>query len=59
MPATAASATPFGAIACRTRRKLLDTLARGERTVGELVDVARMSQPSVSEHLRVLRAAGL
>lgn len=59
MPATAATETAFGAIACRTRRKLLDSLAQGEKTVGELVEVAGTSQPSVSEHLGVLRQAGL
>jgi DNA-binding transcriptional ArsR family regulator len=59
VPATPASETAFGAIACATRRTLLDALRKRERTVGELVAVARVSQPSVSEHLRVLREAGL
>ena len=43
----------------RATRKLLDALRRRERSVGELVGVARVSQPSVSQHLKVLREAGL
>ena len=49
----------FGALASRTRRRILDALLRGERSVGELVRVARVSQPAVSQHLAVLREAGL
>lgn len=33
--------------------------ARGEMTVGELVDVARLSQSALSQHLARLRADGL
>jgi DNA-binding transcriptional ArsR family regulator len=42
-----------------TRRKLLDLLLEGERSVGELVDEIGISQPGVSKHLRILREAGL
>jgi DNA-binding transcriptional ArsR family regulator len=42
-----------------TRRRILDLLAHGERSVGELVDNLQLSQPAVSKHLRVLREAGL
>lgn len=59
MPATPASETTFGAIACATRRSLLDALACRERSVGELVEIARVSQPTVSQHLGVLKEAGL
>ena len=41
------------------RRELLDLLRGGERPVGELVDHLDLSQPAVSNHLRVLRDAGL
>jgi DNA-binding transcriptional ArsR family regulator len=41
------------------RRRILDELRRGDRTVNELVDRLGMSQPSTSKHLKVLRAAGL
>lgn len=54
-----ASKTPFTAIACETRRRLLDALLQRELSVTELVAVARMSQPAVSQHLKVLRDAGL
>ncbi|MGH7480885.1 MAG: ArsR/SmtB family transcription factor [Longimicrobiales bacterium] len=42
-----------------TRRAILGLLLAGERHVGELVDELGMSQPAVSKHLKVLRAAGL
>lgn len=42
------------------RRALLDLLADGERTAGELVAaLPSLTQPAVSRHLRVLREAGL
>ena len=41
------------------RQAILDLLRDGERPVGELVDRLRLSQPSVSKHLRVLKDAGL
>jgi DNA-binding transcriptional ArsR family regulator len=41
-----------------TRRRILDELRGGERSVGELVEAIAVSQPSVSKHLRVLRNAG-
>lgn len=44
------------------RRRLLELLAEGERTAGELVDIIRdefgISQPAVSQHLKVLREQG-
>lgn len=49
----------FDAIACETRRKILDALCAGEQTVTALVKVAGVSQPAVSQHLQVLREAGL
>jgi DNA-binding transcriptional ArsR family regulator len=59
MTAAAAPEATFGAISCGTRRKLLDALVGGERSVGELVEVALVSQPAVSQHLKVLKEAGL
>lgn len=47
------------AVAEPTRRRLLDLLLEGERSVGELVDAIGTSQPGVSKHLRILREAGL
>lgn len=46
-------------IAEPTRRRILDAVRVGERSVGELVDLVGMHQPGVSRHLRVLREAGL
>lgn len=50
----------FEAIAEPNRRVLLDTLAVGDRTAGELVAaLPDLTQPSVSRHLRILREVGL
>jgi DNA-binding transcriptional ArsR family regulator len=48
----------FGIIAEPTRRAILSLLASSERSVNEIERHLRMSQPSVSKHLRVLREAG-
>ena len=52
-------ATTFEVLAEPTRRRILDLLRERERSVGELVTALDLSQPGVSKHLRVLRAAGL
>lgn len=49
----------FGALANPTRRDILDLLLDGERSAGEIAARFSMSRPSVSEHLRALRDAGL
>ncbi len=52
----------FAAIADPTRRQMLDLLARdqrGELAVKEIQRPFRMSQPAISQHLRVLERAGL
>src|SRR5262245_10672230 len=49
----------FTVIGDPSRRRILDELREGDRSVGELVDALSMSQPAVSKHLRVLREAGL
>ena len=46
-------------IAEPTRRRILDAVRDGERSVGELVEQVGMHQPGVSRHLKVLREAGL
>ena len=48
----------FGIIAEPNRRAILSLLASSDRSVNELERQLRMSQPSVSKHLRVLRDAG-
>ncbi len=40
-----------------TRRRIVELLAQGDRTAGELVSQFPISQPAVSRHLRVLREA--
>jgi DNA-binding transcriptional ArsR family regulator len=47
------------AVADESRRTLLETLARGPATAGELANVLPIARPGVSRHLRVLREAGL
>ena len=42
-----------------TRRRVLELLRGGERTVAELTDALPVTQSAVSQHLRVLREAGL
>ena len=49
----------FQALSDPKRRKILELLAQGERSVSEIVREFNISQPSVSEHLRILRDAGL
>ena len=41
------------------RRALLELLLERPRSVGELVERLKLSQPSTSKHLKVLREAGL
>jgi DNA-binding transcriptional ArsR family regulator len=47
------------AIADPTRRRIVELLAVRERTAGELVAEFDMSAPAISQHLNVLREAGL
>jgi DNA-binding transcriptional ArsR family regulator len=49
----------FTAIADPVRRLIVERLASGEKTAGELGAGFAISQPAVSKHLRVLREAGL
>ena len=49
----------FAALADPTRRAILARLALGEATVTELARPFEMSQPAISQHLRVLEEAGL
>jgi len=49
----------FLALADPTRRAILTRLAKGEATVTELAKPFAMSQPAISQHLKVLEDAGL
>src|SRR3712207_4627620 len=52
-------ADAYRAISDPTRRAVLDLLAERPRTVSELLVPFPMTQPEMSQHLRVLRDAGL
>ena len=49
----------FAALADPTRRAIFERLAAGPRAVGELAGEFPVSRPAVSQHLRVLKDAGL
>ena len=49
----------FAIVAEPNRRAILSLLLSSERSVGEIERELRLSQPSVSKHLRVLRDVGL
>jgi DNA-binding transcriptional ArsR family regulator len=48
----------FAILAEPNRRAILSLLLSSERSVGQIERQLRLSQPSVSKHLRVLREAG-
>jgi DNA-binding transcriptional ArsR family regulator len=47
------------ALADPTRRRIVELLSRGERAAGEIVEQFEVSAPTISQHLKVLREAGL
>src|SRR3954471_20057452 len=47
------------AVADEGRRTMVEALARGPATAGELAALLPIARPGVSRHLRVLREAGL
>ena len=49
----------FAALADPTRRAILERLADGDATVGELAEPFAMTLPAISKHLSVLERAGL
>lgn len=49
----------FSALSDPTRRAILARLAKGEATVTELAKPFEMTQPAISQHLKVLEDAGL
>jgi len=49
----------LSALADPTRRTIFERLARGPRAVGELAQGLPVSRPAVSQHLKVLKSAGL
>jgi DNA-binding transcriptional ArsR family regulator len=59
MPRTHASQDVFHAIADGNRRVLIDLMETGPRAVGELVVASGLSYSATSQHLAILRRAGL
>ena len=51
--------TTFAALADPTRRAILERLAGGDATVGEVAERFAMTLPAISKHLSVLERAGL
>ena len=49
----------LAALADPTRRRIVELLSEGERTAGEIVSRFGLSAPAISQHLKVLREAGL
>ena len=52
-------ADPWAALADPTRRDILERLLERPRPVGELAEDLPISRPAVSQHLKVLKDAGL
>ena len=58
-PNRSTRADPFTAIGDANRRRILELLATREHGVGELAAALGIAQPSVSQHLALLREVGL
>jgi DNA-binding transcriptional ArsR family regulator len=50
---------PFTALGDPTRRAVFERVARAPAAVGEIADGLPVSRPAVSQHLKVLKDAGL
>ena len=51
--------TVFKALADPTRLKILECVKNGEKCICEIIPSTQKSQPNVSQHLKILRIAGL
>src|ERR687884_92758 len=51
--------TAMDALGDPTRRAIFEHLSQGPRAVGEIASELPVSRPAVSQHLRVLKEAGL
>lgn len=54
-----ANGVVLGALGDPTRRQIFESLKAGPRSVGELAEGLPVSRPAVSQHLRILKEAGL
>ncbi|HVM77120.1 MAG TPA: metalloregulator ArsR/SmtB family transcription factor [Candidatus Paceibacterota bacterium] len=60
MPTNCKEIERFGkGIGNEARYRILQALLKGRKTVSELVTIARLSQPAVSQHLKTLKASEL
>ena len=59
MEANSSLDAAFSALADPTRRAILARLAKGEATVNQLAAPFEITQPAISQHLKVLEDAGL
>ena len=59
MARLATTSDVFNAVAEPRRRRILNLLTRGERSVNDVAKSLRFKQPQVSKHLRVLKQVGL
>lgn len=51
--------TAMVALADPTRRKVFERLGKGEASVGEIATGLPVTRPAISQHLKVLKQAGL
>jgi DNA-binding transcriptional ArsR family regulator len=58
-PLASVDGDPFDALGDPNRRRIVELLGGGDRSVQELADELPISRPAVSRHLRLLRNAGL
>jgi DNA-binding transcriptional ArsR family regulator len=49
----------FDALGDPTRRRVFTSLRQGKRSVGEIAEGMNVTRPAVSQHLKVLKEAGL
>ena len=59
MARQATTTDAFNAVAEPQRRRILELLVSGERSVGEIAELLDLRQPQVSKHLAVLKHVGL
>lgn len=59
MARAATTTDAFNAIAEPRRRRILDAIGGGQRSVTDLVAILDIPQPLVSKHLRILREVGI
>ena len=50
---------PFDALGDPNRRAIVESLADGAKSVGDIAEALPISRPAVSRHLRLLKDAGL